>query len=164
MRYVHLAISTFFWSGFFPVAPGTFGTLVFVPVYYFCISGAHPLVYISVTAAVYFTGVWSSNYASAILNDKDPSRVVIDEVAGFLVTMMFIPVTPGRVVLGFFFSRFYDIKKPPPARQAEKLRGGNGIMLDDVIAGVYANITLWIIILFKIDVYLEKAVQSLKIF
>ena len=164
MKHIHIAVSTFFWSGFFPVAPGTFGTLVFVPVYYFGVSRMHPVLYIVFTLAIYLAGVWSSNYASVILKDKDPSNVVIDEVVGFLVTMVFIPVTPARVIIGFFLFRFYDIIKPYPAAKAEHLRGGNGIMLDDVIAGVYANVTLWAVIFLKIDIYSEKFLQPLKLF
>jgi len=164
MRKIHIMISTFFWSGYFPFAPGTFATLVFIPVYIIVFSWMHPLLYLASTAAVYLAGTWSSNYAAVIFGRKDPSKVVIDEVAGFLVTMMFIPATPVRIIFGFIFSRLFDIVKPPPARQAESLRGGNGIMLDDVIAGIYGNLAMWAIVLSKADLYIEKLIQPLKIF
>lgn len=120
-----------------------------------------PWVYFAVTAAIYFAGVWSSSYAATIYGKKDPKKVVIDEVVGFLVAMMFIEFTPVRMVLGFFLSRIFDILKLPPARQAESLPAGNGIMLDDVIAGVQANIALRLIIFTGADRYIEGVVLRL---
>jgi phosphatidylglycerophosphatase A len=161
LRQLHILISSFFYSGYFPVASGTAGTIAFLPFYYFIFRNMNPWVYLAVTVVIYFVGVWSSSYASAIFGKKDPKKVVIDEVAGFLVTMMFIEYTPVRMVLGFFLSRIFDILKLPPARQAESLPSGNGIMLDDVIAGVQANIVLRIVIFAGADRYLEGVISRL---
>jgi len=150
MRNLIIIISTFFLSGYFPFAPGTFATLCFLPFYYLFFKDLPLIVYFVITVFLYFLGVWSSNYASAIYNKKDPSKVVIDEVVGFLVTMMFIPYTLNRMIAGFLIARVLDIIKPFPARQLEKLRAGNGIMIDDVISGIYGNILMWILIFFKI--------------
>jgi phosphatidylglycerophosphatase A len=154
MRRFHIIFTSFFYTGFSPIASGTVATLAFIPIYYLLFKDMNVYIYSAITVALYFAGVWSSNYAVVIFKDKDPSKVVIDEVVGYLVTMMFIPFTPMRMVIGFFASRFFDIIKLPPARQAEKLHGGTGIMLDDVIAGVQANICMWVIIYFKLDIYL----------
>lgn len=154
MKHFHIVFTSFFYTGFSPKASGTVATAAFIPVYYLLFKEMHVALYVAITVTLYFAGVWSSNYAVVIFKDKDPSKVVIDEVVGYLVTMMFIPFTPMRMVIGFFASRFFDIIKLPPARQAEKLHGGTGIMLDDVIAGVQANIFMWIVIYFKLDIYL----------
>ncbi|HDT15381.1 MAG TPA: phosphatidylglycerophosphatase A [Firmicutes bacterium] len=151
MRKLIILYTSFFYTGYFPKGSGTVATAAFLPFYYFIFAGMPAWLYIFFTIVIILTGIWASNYAVEIFNSKDPSKVVIDEVAGFLVTMMFIPLTPERMVLGFFLSRFYDILKLPPARQAERLRGGTGIMLDDIVAGVQANITLWIIIFLQLD-------------
>ena len=76
---------------------------------------------------------------------KDDPRIVIDEIMGYLITMLWLPRTILFIILGFFLFRFFDIVKPPPIRLLEKAKGGYGVVLDDVLAGVYANIILQII-------------------
>jgi phosphatidylglycerophosphatase A len=95
-----------------------------------------------VTLAVSGLGVWAADRAARALRLKDPGPVVIDEAAGLLVTLAGVPVTWLSAVLAFFLFRAMDILKPPPARQAEALPGGWGIMIDDLFAGVYANLLL----------------------
>lgn len=150
MRNIFIIISTFFYSGYFPFASGTFATLCFIPFYYFLFKNMHPLLYLIFTIFLYFSGVWSSNYASAIFEKKDPKEVVIDEVVGFLITMLFIPFTLKRMIVGFFIARILDIIKPYPARKLESLRAGNGIMIDDVVSGIYGNLLMWLLIFLKI--------------
>lgn len=150
MRNLIIIISTFFLTGYFPFASGTFATLCFLPFYYFFFKNLSPVTYFVITVLLYFLGVWSSSYATTIYNKKDPSKVVVDEIVGFLVTMMFIPYTLNRMIVGFFISRILDIIKPFPARKLESLRAGNGIMIDDVISGIYGNILMWLLIFFKI--------------
>ena len=161
MRHLIIAFSSFLYTGYFPVASGTFATLCFVPVYYFIFKDMHPVLYLAITLVIIFAGIWASSYAAAVYKKDDPSKVVIDEVAGFLVTMMFIKYTPARLIIGFFASRIFDIIKLPPARQSEKLHGGTGIMLDDVVAGIQANIFMWIVIYFKADVALAGLLSRL---
>ena len=150
MRHVHIIISTFFYSGFSPFAPGTAGTLAFLPFYWLFFSKLGWYYYVPALIVIYFAGVWSSNYAAVIFKEKDPGKVVIDEVAGYMITMLFIPFTLKRMIVGFFIARILDIIKPYPARQLEGLRGGNGIMADDAMSGIYGNILMWVLIWFKI--------------
>jgi len=106
----------------------------------------HPALYFTVTLGLYLVGVWASNYAAVIFNDDDPHKVVIDEVVGYLITMMFVPFTLKRMIAGFFIARILDIIKPFPAYQAQALRGGNGIMADDAISGIQGCILMWLLI------------------
>jgi phosphatidylglycerophosphatase A len=159
MKKMIIIISSFFYTGYFPKGSGTVATLAFLPFYYFLLRNAPVWAYVLVTVIVFLVGVWSSNYAVVIHNEKDPHKVVIDEVAGYLVTMMFIPYTGTRMIIGFFASRIFDIIKLFPARQAEALPAGTGIMVDDVIAGVQANLFMWILILFRLDLAVEQAIR-----
>jgi phosphatidylglycerophosphatase A len=137
-------IATFFCAGYFPYAPGTVGTLAAVPLY--CVISFLPYyLYIPFTVLFIILSVWASGIAESIFGEKDPGYIVADEVSGFLVTMILVPLTLTNVVIGFFLFRFFDIVKPPPSRQSERLEGGLGVVMDDVAAGVYANILLQII-------------------
>jgi len=138
-------IATFFHVGYFPYAPGTLGTLAAVPLYYI-VSGLPYYFYIPFTVLFIILSVWAAGVAEDIFGEKDPGLIVADEVSGYLVTMILIPFSLTNLVIGFFLFRFFDIVKPPPARQAEKLSGGLGVVMDDVMSGVYANIVLQIIV------------------
>lgn len=137
-------VATFFYVGYFPYAPGTLGTLAAVPLYYL-ISGLPYYLYIVFTVLFILLSVWASGIAEGIYGEKDPGYIVADEVSGYLVTMTLVPLTLTNVVIGFFLFRLFDIVKPPPSRQSERLKGGLGVVMDDVVAGVYANILLQII-------------------
>ncbi|MCE5301433.1 MAG: phosphatidylglycerophosphatase A [Spirochaetia bacterium] len=150
MRQFIIIFTSFFYTGYFPKGSGTFATAVFLPFYYFLFRTMDPWLYGSITAVLYLLGVWASNYAAVIHNDEDPSKVVIDEVTGFLITMFLIPFTWKRLIAGFFVARILDIIKPFPAYQAQSLKGGNGIMLDDAVSGVQGWILMWVLIYFKI--------------
>lgn len=149
MRNLVLIISSFFYSGYFPFASGTAGTIATIPLYYL-LTKTNNMVYAITVVILYFLGIWASNYAAVIHKKKDPKQVVIDETVGFLITMMFIPFTLKRLIVGFIIARALDIWKPFPARQAEDLYGGNGIMADDAITGIYGNILMWMLLIFKI--------------
>lgn len=90
---------------------------------------------------VLLAGLWAAGVVEARLG-KDPGQVVIDEVLGILVTMAFLNVSLAGAIIGFFLFRVLDVAKPYPARRLEELQGGAGIMLDDAMAGVYANLSL----------------------
>ncbi|MCL4244774.1 MAG: phosphatidylglycerophosphatase A [Candidatus Dadabacteria bacterium] len=98
------------------------------------------------TAVVIAVSVWASDVTEKAAGRTDPGFIVADEVSGYLVTMAFAPVSVTSVVLGFFLFRLFDITKPPPARQLERLGGGLGIVMDDVAAGVYANVVLQVVV------------------
>jgi len=138
-------LSSFFYLGYSPVAPGTVGTLGAVILYY-VISGFSNLFYLFFIIALIIFSVWVSEIARIRLGDSDPNSIVIDEVCGFLVTMILIPPNMINIAMGFLLFRFFDILKPPPIRMSEKLSGGLGIVADDVLAGIYANILLQIFV------------------
>jgi phosphatidylglycerophosphatase A len=145
MRYFILLLATGFGVGFSPIAPGTAGTLIAIPVYYFLSAIPSP-VYEITLVGFFFLSVWISENAEIFFGKKDDRRIVIDEMMGFLITMLWVPITLCFIIVGFFLFRFFDIFKPFPIRRIEKrLKGGWGIVLDDVLAGVYANIILQLI-------------------
>ena len=144
-------LATGFYVGKLPFAPGTFGTLVAIPlILIYWNKGL--LVQFSITMAVFLVGIWA---ATVIVGDTtgdtdkahiDPDFVVIDEIAGYMVTMIAIEPTLIHLALGFVLFRIFDIFKPPPIKMFEKLPSGIGIMADDIIAGVYSWIVLFAII------------------
>ncbi|MCD0489752.1 phosphatidylglycerophosphatase A [Pedobacter sp. MC2016-14] len=102
-----------------------------------------------ITAFITGLGIWSGNIVETIWG-KDHQRVVIDEVAGMCITLLWIPVTLSNVLAGLVLFRFFDIVKPLYIKRLEALPGGWGVMFDDVLAGVYANIVLHFILIFNI--------------
>ena len=141
-----LALSTWFGTGLLPVAPGTFGSLASVPL---VLVLQHIGVWYSafVLALVTCVAVWASDRTQKLLGQNDPKEVVIDEVAGFLLAMFLLPSSWLVLGLGFLLFRGFDIIKPYPAKQAERLRGGLGIVMDDLIAGLYAYAGVRIVLL-----------------
>ena len=145
MNRFFLIIATGFGVGYSPVAPGTLGTLVAIPIYYLLSEIPSPLYEITLIG-FFFLSVWISENAQIFFGKKDDQRIVIDEIIGFLITMLWIPKTTRFIIIGFILFRFFDILKPIPIRRLEKgLKGGYGVVLDDVAAAVYANIILHLI-------------------
>jgi len=148
MKHFILILATGFGVGYSPVAPGTLGTLIAIPVYYFLSNISSPIYEITLIGFFFLSG-WISENAEIFFGKKDDQRIVIDEIMGFLITMLWVPKTAILIVIGFFLFRFFDILKPFPIRRLEKkLKGGYGVVLDDVMAGIYANIVLRLIYLF----------------
>lgn len=125
-----------------PFAPGTFGSLVGLPIVYML--SKTPWYAATVFTAVLLLGsVWVAHLAEKQLEAKDPGCIVIDEIAGMCVTMLFVPLTLNTGLAGFFLFRLFDVIKPPPVRQIDRMLGGGwGIVMDDVAAGVMANVTI----------------------
>ncbi len=149
--------ATGFYSGHLRPAPGTWGTGAGMITYFvanslfgpFVTTSASLLIAIGVTVFGILVShiVWKAGLYSATGGDKDdPQQIVIDEFAGYAWTVVGVPVAPLPFILAFFLFRLFDITKPPPARQAENLPGGFGIVIDDVLAGIYARIVLGIIL------------------
>lgn len=138
-------VAAFFYTGYSPYAPGTVGTLAAMPLYYL-LTLAPDYAYAAFTLAFIGVSVWASGVTERSSNRTDPGFIVADEVCGYLVTMAFVPVSLTNAVIGFFLFRLFDIVKPPPARQFERLHGGLGVVMDDVAAGVYANVALQLIV------------------
>lgn len=135
-------IATGGYAGFFPIAPGTVGTLVGL---LFCLlfSNFSLPIYLLSTITLFFFGAWAADRAEITFARKDSPKIVIDEVVGYLTTMVLIPFTFGTALGGFLFFRLFDIIKPPPARKIDRqMKGGFAVILDDAVAGVYANLSL----------------------
>ena len=140
-------LATMFGAGRAPVAPGTVGTLAAVPLAVLAERYLPAWGFLLAAAGVAILGVWASGVTARVMAVRDPGEVVIDEVAGYFVTLLFLPASlwmrPWTVfAVGFVLFRAMDVIKPQPARWAEGLPGGWGIMTDDLIAGVYANLAL----------------------
>ncbi len=137
-----LLFATGLGAGYAPIASGTFGTMVAIPLFILLSRWGTP----GVLAGLLFTavlGIPAADHMERSLGASDPGEVVIDEIAGYLLAMAGSPVAAGHIIAGFFLFRFFDIVKPPPVRQAERyLRGGLGVVADDLLAGVYAWICL----------------------
>ena len=144
MNYFIVMFATGFGVGYSPIAPGTLGTLLAIPVYYFLSNISSPIYEITLIG-FFFLSVWISENAEVSFGKRDDRRIVIDEMMGFLITMLWVPKTALFIIIGFLLFRVFDIIKPPPIRRLERAKGGFGVVLDDVLAGVYANIILQII-------------------
>ena len=135
------AIATALGSGYFPVAPGTAGSAVGLA-FFWPLQRLSPAVQVAAIVALFAVGVVASTRVARGLGIEDPGIVVVDEVVGMWTSLVFLPFTPLTAVAGFVLFRIMDVLKPYPARQFESLPGGWGIMADDVMAGVYANLLL----------------------
>ena len=143
--FVARAIATGFGAGFAPVAPGTFGTLVAVPIAW-ALSGLSLPAYLAVTAGVTLLAIGCARVADDSWGTHDTGRIVVDEIAGYLTTMALVPRDhPLALAAGFVLFRILDITKPPPARWIDRrLPGGAGVVLDDVTVGVYGAALLYL--------------------
>ncbi len=137
-------IGSGFLTGYIPTASGTFGSLAGLAIYF--IPGFEKL-YILIPAIIVFTlyGIYVGSKFETLYG-KDPAECTIDEVVGMWITLVLIPKTVIAAVIAFLIWRIMDIIKPAPARQAEKLHGGLGIMMDDVIAGIYSLVLVHLIL------------------
>lgn len=143
-----LILSTWFGSGLVPHAPGTIGTLAAGPLVLAFHQLALPVRAVAVLAII-VTAIWSAGICEELLNRRDPKVIVIDEVAGFLVTMAFLPLSHLTFWLGLAFFRFFDIAKPFPIRRLDReWRGGLGVVADDLVAGLYALVAVLSIVRF----------------
>jgi phosphatidylglycerophosphatase A len=139
-------LATGFGSGYAPVAPGTAGSavglLLFWPLHGVDVAGQ-----VAATVVLFFAGTAAATRVAERVGKKDPGIVVVDEIVGMWVTLLFLPLTAVTAVAGFVFFRAMDVWKPWPARALEALPRGWGIMSDDVMAGVYANLLLRVVLL-----------------
>ncbi len=131
------------YSGRSPFAPGSAGTVVGV-LLYLLMKELGAAWYLTAAGAVIVIGIWTAGRAEVLLGKKDAQSIVIDEIAGYLVAMFLVPPGWGFIVAGFLLFRFFDIAKPWPLKRLQGLHGGAGVMLDDIGAGIYANIFLQI--------------------
>jgi phosphatidylglycerophosphatase A len=132
-----------FGAGLSPKAPGTMGTVVAVPIYLLLVMYASSAMYLAVLVAALLAGIFICGYTAGKMGIDDPKGVVWDEIVGYLITMLGLPLGWFWVLAGFLLFRLFDIWKPWPIRWADRhIKGGFGIMLDDVIAAVFACVLL----------------------
>ncbi|MEJ2543428.1 MAG: phosphatidylglycerophosphatase A [Calditrichaceae bacterium] len=138
-RFLIYSIGTGLGSGYVPLAPGTAGSILALILYF--LFPLEPFYWLSISIFIFFVGVWTG---FEIEKDKgeDPGLVVIDEMVGQWLAVIFLPPTLVTLLIGFALFRVFDIFKPYPINRSQKLKGGWGIMIDDVLAGVYANIII----------------------
>ncbi len=139
-------ITTFFYSGLSPVVPGTVGSFV-AGLLCLCLYD-NLVLYIGAFIVITVLGFMLSGKMEGIKGKKDPSCVVIDEAAGMFIAMFLLPMTPLIALTAFFMFRVFDVLKVFPVNRLENIGGGAGIMLDDLMAGVYANLSTLLIIKF----------------
>ena len=140
------AIATVFKAGYIPIAPGTVGSIIGLLVFWLIKDYASFTIEMFVATALFFAGVWASTIVEQVLERHDPGVVIVDEVVGMLVALMLLPSTITVIFLAFLLFRVFDIIKPYPARWCEQLSRGWGIMMDDVVAGLYVNVLIHIIL------------------
>jgi phosphatidylglycerophosphatase A len=139
-------LSLGFGSGLLPWAPGTFGTLVAIPLYFLLVQYTNVQVYLIVCSSALVLGFYLCEFTTRALGVQDHPAIVWDEIVGFLITMLFIGPSLISVTLGFFLFRLFDILKPWPISVIDsRIKGGIGVMLDDVIAGVFALVCMHLI-------------------
>ena len=135
-------VATVAYCGYFPIAPGTVGSAAGLLVYLLVWWAQSPIVEIGLIVAVFAVGTWAATEAERFFGGIDPGPVVIDEVLGMLITLAFMPVGLATAIAGFVLFRIFDVIKPYPANRFERLHGGIGVMADDAMAAVYANLVL----------------------
>lgn len=138
-------IATAGYCGYFPFAPGTVGSAAGLVVYLLVWWSHSAMVEVGLIAVLFALGVWAGTTAEQYFGGIDPGPVVIDEVVGMLITLAFIPVGWSGALTGFLLFRVFDVFKPYPAGRFEQLHGGLGVMADDAMAAVYANLSLRVI-------------------
>ena len=145
MTRVAVFVATVGYCGYFPFAPGTIGSVAGLAAYLLVWWAGSPVFEIAFILALFLAGVWAGTTAERYFGGIDPGPVVIDEVVGMLITLAFIPVGASGAIAGFVLFRLFDVIKPFPARRLERLHGGFGVMADDAMAAIYANISLRIV-------------------
>lgn len=129
-------------AGFFPFAPGTVGSLPGVALYVAVLPGGNAA-FLAAVAVVLAAGTWAAGVCGRLYGDHDSRRIVVDEVAGMMVTLWSFPAEPFWLAAGFFLFRAFDVLKPFPIRRIDQgWSSAGGVMADDLLAGVYANLTM----------------------
>ena len=145
MKRLALLVATAGGAGYSPFAPGTAGSVVGLVV--FLLTNHWPLLWqAGLALLITAVGVWASSVAAVHFQREDPGYVVVDEVAGQLFSLFATGVGIPGAIIGFFVFRVFDVIKPWPANRAEGLPGGWGIMADDLVAGVYANLVVMLLV------------------
>lgn len=137
-------LSTFFYLGYFPLVPGTFASIIGVFLFYFVKDSV--FIYMLSTLLLLFLGFLVTGEAEKLFGTKDASCIVLDEISGMFLSLIFIPYDMKPVIIAFVLFRILDMLKPYPAGKLQDLKGSIGIMGDDIVAGLYTNIILQVVL------------------
>jgi phosphatidylglycerophosphatase A len=140
-------LATFGYIGYVPFAPGTIGSVGGLALFVLVRRTASPALEVAAIVALFVIGAWAGTVAERYFGGIDPGPVVIDEVMGMLLTLALIPVNWAGIVAGFVLFRIFDVIKPYPAGRLEHLAGGVGVMSDDAMAAIYANLALRLLVI-----------------
>lgn len=149
MRTLILFLATGAYSGYAPVASGTVGSLVALPLIFLSLQLWHlsPALQVIVLVLAIISACWVAGAAEQYLGEHDSGKIVVDEIVGFLTATALLELTLQRLIIAFFLFRLFDILKPPPARYFDQhVLGGAGVVLDDVCAGIYANLIVRVLL------------------
>jgi phosphatidylglycerophosphatase A len=139
-------VATVGYVGYFPFAPGTVGSAAGLAFYLLVWWSRSLFTEIGLIVLLFAVGVWAGTVAERYFGGIDPGPIVIDEVVGMLITLAFVPVGWSGALVGFLLFRICDVVKPYPARRFERLHGGLGVMADDAMAAIYANLMLRLVL------------------
>lgn len=147
MTRLAVLVATVGYCGYFPIAPGTVGSAAGLLFYALVWWSGSATVEVGLIIGLFVAGVWAGTTAERYFGGVDPGPIVLDEVVGMLITLAFIPgLGWSGLLAGFVLFRAYDVVKPFPARRFEQLHGGLGVMADDAMAAVYANLSLRLVL------------------
>ncbi|MDP3731917.1 MAG: phosphatidylglycerophosphatase A [Candidatus Omnitrophota bacterium] len=144
LNFITKTLSTFFYVGYLPLIPGTFGSIAGIFLFY--LVKDNNFIYIFLTLTLIILGFLLTGKAEKIFNKKDAGCIVIDEVSGMLLSLIFIPYDIKLVIIAFILFRILDTLKAFPSGRLQNLTGSIGIMSDDIVAGLYTNIILQIVL------------------
>lgn len=142
MHRLGLFVATCGYIGYVPLAPGTFGSAAGLLVWYVLNRAASPGGELAAIVLLFAIGVWSGTVAERHFGATDPGPIVVDEVVGMLITLLFLPVNTAGALVAFLVFRVLDVVKPWPTGRLEALPGGLGVMADDGMAGLYGNVVM----------------------
>jgi phosphatidylglycerophosphatase A len=139
--------ATGFGFGFSPIAPGTVGALWGVGIYLLLtFLGVGMPIYVAVVVVLVAVSIPICSRAERLFGGKDPGKIVLDEIVSVPITLFLVPMKIPLIAIGFVLNRLFDIVKIPPAQQSQKLRGGLGVVMDDVIAGIQSNLVMHLMV------------------
>jgi len=146
LKRLPILLATWFGAGYLPKAPGTWGSLAALPLAWWVYGAGGVFGLVVATGIIFVVGIWAAQIYADEMGGGDPGPVVIDEVAGQWLTLIVVPADPLLYAIGFVFFRIADIFKPWPASWADQnIKGGLGIMLDDIFSGFYAAAALYLV-------------------
>jgi len=149
MKFISKTVATFFGVGYLPLAPGTWASMIIVVLYKLCLHKLSWPLYLLILFFFFLAGTFASTNYSSELNDKDPRKIVVDEAVGQMLVLFRMKEGWLLLLASFLIFRFFDVVKIYPIKKAEALPQGWGIMMDDIIAAVYAGIIVHLYLLIR---------------